>query len=83
MSEIVNGIGQFANSLIEIIGGSLNADAVEGIIALFCIGIIIRLVDTAPKIPGKVWEKVSQGRKRRDDDDEDDYEYIRVRRQRR
>jgi len=74
----LQGISNFVDSMISIIGGSLNPLAVEGIIALFCIGVIIRLIDNAPKIPGKIAERV---RKRRDEDD-DEYEYIRVRRQR-
>ena len=80
----LTGISNFVNSFVDIIGSALNPAAVEGIIALLCIGIIIRLVDTAPKIPGKIIDKVSQRRKRRDehddDDDDDGWEYIRVRR---
>lgn len=72
----LQGISNFANSLINIVTGSLNPLAVEGIIALFCIGVIIRLIDNAPKIPGKIAERI----KKRKDDDEDEWEYIRVRR---
>lgn len=77
MSEIVNGIGQFANNIINIISGTLNADTIEGILAVGAIAIIISILEGntkvgLPKLP----------RRRRDDDDEDDYEYIRVRRQR-
>ncbi len=77
----LQGISNFAGSLVSILTGSLSAATIEGIIGLLFIGVIIRLVDGAPKIPGKILEKISENRKRRDDDD-DDYEYIRVRRQR-
>lgn len=76
VEDVIIGIGNFANTLISIITGSLNPAAVEGIIALFLLGIVIRLIDGAPKIPGKIAERV---RKRRDEDD-DEWEYIRVRR---
>ncbi len=78
----LQGISNFANSLVSILTGSLNPAAVEGIIALFCLAVIIRIIDGVPKIPGKVLDKISQRRKDRDDDD-DDYEYIKVRRQKR
>ncbi len=73
----LQGISNFANSLINLIGGALNPAAVEGILALFAIGIIIRLVDVAPRIPGKIVKRI---KKKRKDDDEDEWEYIRVRR---
>lgn len=77
---VLQGFSNFAYSLINIITGSLNPAATEGIIALIGIGIVIRLIDGVPKIPGKIIDKV---KKRREEDDEDAYEYIRVRRQRR
>ncbi len=74
--SIVNGFGQFANNLISIFSGVLNPAAVEGIVALFCIAVIIRLVDVGPKIPGMIIERV----KKRKDDDDDEFEYIMTRR---
>jgi len=72
----LQGISNFAETLINLIGGALNPAAVEGIIALFAIGIAIRLIDNAPKIPGKIVERI---KKRRDEDD-DEWEYVRRRR---
>lgn len=71
----LQGISNFVNSFIGIIGGVLNPAAVEGILALFAIGILIRLIDNAPKIPGKIVERIKKKK-----DDEDEWEYIRVRR---
>ena len=71
----LTGISNFVNSFVNIIGGSLNPAAIEGIVALLLIGLIIRLVDNAPKIPGKIVEHL---KKKKEDDDE--YEYIMVRR---
>jgi len=75
IEDVIIGIGNFANTLISIITGSLNPAATEGIIALIGIGIAIRLINGAPKIPGKIVERV-----RKREDDEDEWEYIRVRR---
>ncbi len=76
IEDVIIGIGNFANTLISIITGSLNPLALEGIIALIGLGIAIRLIDNAPKIPGKIVERI---KKRRDEDD-DEWEYVRRRR---
>ncbi len=78
IEDVIVGIGNFANTLISIITGSLNPLALEGIIALIGIGIAIRLINGAPKIPGKIVERIRKER----EDDEDEWEYIRVRRRR-
>jgi hypothetical protein len=73
----LQGFSDFVNSFVDIIGGSLNPTAIEGITALTAIGFIIRLVDVAPKIPRKILDEIERRR-----DDDDDFEYIKVRRQR-
>ena len=78
----LQGISNFVNSFVSIIGGCLNPAAVEGILALGAIAIIIGILDgnirigvpkvKIPKIP----------KRKKDHDDEDEWEYIRVRRRR-
>ena len=69
----LQGFSNFVTTLTSLIGGSVNPAATEGIIALIGIGAAIRIINGAPKIPGKIAERV-----RKKDDDE--WEYIRVRR---
>ena len=59
-------LDQFLERFLGILGANLTPDATEGIVALFCIGIIIRLVDVGPKIPRKILEKIVK----KNDDDE-------------
>jgi len=73
----LTGISDFVYSFVNIITGSLNPAAIEGIVALIGIGIVIRLVDVAPKIPRKILDEIERRR-----DGDDDFEYIKVRRQR-
>jgi len=74
VSNSLTGISNFVQSLVSIIGGSLNPAAVEGIIALAALGVVIRLIDNAPKIHGKIVERI----KKKEDDEE--YEYVMIRR---
>ena len=77
IEDVIIGIGNFANTLISIITGSLPPAAVEGLTFLFLLGIVIRVINVGPKIPGKIAERI-----RKREDDEDEWEYIRVRRRR-
>ena len=70
----LQGISNFVQSLVSIVGGSFTPEAGEGIIALFAIGFLIRLFDggrsSLPKLPKLPKKK----------EDDDEYEYIMVRR---
>ena len=70
IEDVIIGIGNFANTLISIITGSLPPAAVEGIIALFAISLICRIFQGGVRVP--------KLRKKREDDDEGEWEYIRV-----
>ncbi len=76
---VLQGFSNFVNSLVGIIGGSLNPVAIEGLSFLFLLGIVLRVLDGGVKLPKVKVPKL----KRKDDEDEDEWEYIRVRRQRR
>lgn len=73
IETILQYLDSFLERFLGILGQSLPQEAVEGIVALFCIGIIIRLVDVGPRIPRAILRKI-----RKDEDDE--YEWIRVKR---
>lgn len=74
ISGSLRGISNFITSFISIIGGSINPQATEGLIAVFAVVIIYRIAQGGIRIPKS---KIS---KRKDEDDEDEWEYIRVRR---
>ncbi len=69
----LQGFSSFVNSFVSLIGGSINAEAREGLIVLFAIGIFYRICQGGVKIPNL---------RRKDEDDEDEWEYIRVKRRR-
>ncbi len=73
----LQGISNFAYTLISIITGSLTPATIEGILGLIGIGIIIRLIDVGPKIPGKVIERI---KKEKGKDDDEEWEYVMIRR---
>lgn len=73
----LQGFSNFVTSFINIIGTSINAEAIEGFIAIFAVVIIYRVAQGEIKIPRPKVPKL-----RRRDDDDDEYEYIRVRRRR-
>ena len=72
----LQGFSNFVNSFVSLIGGSINAEAREGLIAVFAVVIIYRIAQGGIRIPKS---KIS---KRKDEDDEDEWEYIRVKRRR-
>ncbi len=75
----LQGVSGFINSITSVIGGAINPAAVEGILALFALGIIYRLFQGDIELP-KI--KIPKPKRRKEDDDDDDYEYIRVKRRR-
>lgn len=58
VETILQYLYQFLERLLDILGTNLTPEATEGIVALFCIGIIIRLVDVGPRIPKRIFEKI-------------------------
>jgi len=72
VESILEGAGRFAQSLISIITGNLTPATIEGLTFLFLLGIVIRVIDVGPKIPGKIAERVRK--------EDDEWEYVMVRR---
>ncbi len=72
----LQGFSNFVNSFVSLIGSSINAEATEGLIAVFAIVLIYRVAQGGTKIPGKIIERV----RKKKPEDEDEYEFIRVRR---
>ena len=71
IENTLQGISNFVTTFISLIGGSINPEAAEGLIAVFAIVLIYRVAQGGrPKIP-----KI----KRKDEDDEE-YEYVMIRR---
>ena len=68
----LEGISGFLSSLFNVIGGSLNPAAVEGILVLFAISIVYRIFNGGVQIP--------EIKRRKKVEPEDDEEWVLVRR---
>lgn len=65
----LQGISNFVNTLVNVVTGSLNQTAVEGLSFLFLLGIVLRVLDGGvrmPKLP-----------KRKKDDEEEEWILVR------
>ena len=73
ISNALSSFSNFVSSFFDIIGGSVNAEALEGLIVLFAIGIFYRICQGGAKIPKL---------RRKDEDEDEEEEYVLVRRRR-
>ena len=71
----LQGVSNFLTSFFNVLGGSMNPAAVEGILALFCISIIYRIFNGGVKVP-----KIECKKKKRTREDDEEYEFVVVRR---
>ena len=51
LDSVLNFLNSFLEVFLGILSSNLNSQAQEGIVALFCLGIVIRLINVRPKIP--------------------------------
>ena len=66
VETILQYLDQFLERLLGIPSQSLTQEAIEGIVALLCLGVVLRVIDVGPKIPRKILEKIVK----KNDDDE-------------
>ena len=68
IGDALSGVSNFAYTLIDIILGPINPVALEGLMSLLILGVALKLINNAPKIPKKVI-KIIKDRKQRDEDE--------------
>ncbi len=66
IETILQYLDSFLEGFLGILGQSLPQEAISGIVTLFCLGVVIRLIDVGPRIPRKIYDRVTK----KDEDEE-------------